>query len=641
MAKDNVIQTYNINSQEVFPRVLIDSVVSDDGKESGASVIGKSLAGTDLHVRNLILDNAITEGTTLKSYVKLETSSDTAKSGVTLDIVTVNSDSDQKSYLNINDKQNGGSCNFNGYFNDSLIRNTGYIDVSAKKLIVNANEDGIDASAAKIHIDTNSITGTTGDVSMDGGKLQMKYTNVSIGKISELQFDGDSVISSSNNRGIKMESKNASIDVGSSIELDSNIVNINCSNLSINKIKRVQLDCSSVDNCMATLLDVSVDMQNTKITTNAELLCNKLRQLGTQTTYNTYVTRSIENKNVQEDTNISTNINTEYRDNFKFDKFNLDIKRIYDASIGYQGKYEADWSYKFAVNDDVYFKIDKDSLRGKVNNQNDVLLGMPIGSIVMWMRPNNVNKVKVPNGWELIKKEPVLISRKFYDCQFFKRQKKLDMGMIYYYFYDKKSMEIKIENEDGGTYENTKYSALYSSYIDNNNISYFDSSLTDDIKMTSVREDSYRDSENNNYNLIANMAIESEDEKEWITDSKNNKNKNICGRMPSTSNQQYFNTALELFYEGIKYSKPHTSGLMMGFFDSKWYYEKVESKQNEASKSKSIVMSTGDSTIKNDVVGEIGGVTDEGVVVNGMVCIERYLMFDNIPTTYSYIMKVE
>lgn len=614
MANNNVIQTYNISSQEVFPRVLIDSVVSDDGKESGASVIGKSLEGTELRVRNLILDNTTMEGAATKSYVRLKTLSDTAKSGVTLDIATVNSDSNQKSYLNINDKQNGGSCNFNGYFNDSSIRNTGHIDVSARGLIVNANDDGIEASVAKIYIDTKSITGTTTeDVSMDGGKLKMKYTDVSIGKISKLQFVGDSVISSSNNRGIKMESKHASIDVSSSIELDSNTVNINCSDLSINNINHVQLDCPSA----GTLLDVSVDMQEPKkITTNAELLCNKLRQLGTLTTYNTYVTRSIENKNVSGDTNISTNINTEYWDNFKFDKFNLDIKRIYDASICYRGNYEADWSYKFAVNDDVYFKIDKDSLRGKVNKQNDVLLGMPIGSIVMWMRPNNDDEVKVPDGWELIKNKPVLISRKFYDCRFIQKTEADEIGIIYYYCYDE-GYGIKFKRGIE-KYENLEYSALYSSYIDDRYIEnydktpYFDSSLIG-IEMTSDREQSYTVG-NNTYNLIKNMAIEVErvadGKKELITDSVNNENPNICGRMPS-NHKHHLNTALKLFYDGIIYDKqPRTSGLIMGFFDSKWYYKKDPEQ------------------------------TDKEYVY-GMVCIERYLMFDNIPTNYSYIIKVE
>lgn len=628
MAKDNVIQTYNINSQEVFPRVLIDSVVSDDGKESGASVIGKSLEGTDLYIRNLTLNNKIMEGDTPKSYVNLKTLSDTTKSGVTLDIVTVNSDSDQKSYLNINDKRTGGSCNFNGYFNDSLIRNTGYIDVSAKKLIVNANEDGIDASAAKIRIDTSSITGTTGDVSMNGGNLKMKYTDVSIGKISQLQFVGDSVISSSNKRGIKMESKNASIDVSSSIELDSNIVTINSSDLSINKIDHVLLDCSSAGNCMATLLDISVDMNSEKITTNAELLCNKLRQLGTQTTYNTYVTRSIENKKVPGNTNISTNINTEYRDNFKIDndKFDLDIKRIYDASIGYSGNYKADWSYKFAVNDDVYFKIDNDSLRGKVNNQNDVLLGMPIGSIVMWMKPNKGGSVNVPKGWMLMEKKPMLISRKFYTCELIRNYNEYGDKAIYYY-YNKKYKSITTGKE----FEHP----LYSSYGGEQGkcFSFLDSSIPsmpDNTRkfMSSIPGDFLIGSDRFEltYVLIDNMMTHvtagaggNYTAKLW--DSTNNKNRNIYTRItPRVSGvayPNYENEVLTLFYNGVTNDDATTSKLAFGTFECKWYY------------------------LDSDAAG-INDSSLDGTSITGIVGVETYIIpYIYTPTTYSYIMKVE
>lgn len=162
-AETKTVQTYDIDNNLIYPKVLVDSVYLNDSEESvyGGDALVESLKGKRINVGDIELDSSSISSTGGNNIVKISTG--TSETDASLSIYISSKNDSGYGLLSINNSsvpEQRGICDLIAYFNDSSIINNGELDVSVAKGITitggtafkNNVSIGDDDNGAELHV---------------------------------------------------------------------------------------------------------------------------------------------------------------------------------------------------------------------------------------------------------------------------------------------------------------------------------------------------------------------------------------------------------------------------------------------------------------------------------------------------------
>lgn len=162
-AETKTVQTYDIDNNLIYPKVLVDSVYLNDSEESvyGGDALVESLKGKRINVGDIELDSSSISSTEGNNIVKISTG--TSETDASLSIYISSKNDSGYGLLSINNSsvpEQRGICDLIAYFNDSSIINNGELDVSVAKGITitggtafkNNVSIGDDDNGAELHV---------------------------------------------------------------------------------------------------------------------------------------------------------------------------------------------------------------------------------------------------------------------------------------------------------------------------------------------------------------------------------------------------------------------------------------------------------------------------------------------------------
>lgn len=400
ISANNIKQSYDLAENKIFPKTTINGIVFDsDDSVVGSSAIVKSLVNEDLLVKNIEVKTDSSTG----GYIHLKTNNGDASGVSVLDLKLGHKGKDDTStnkiYIN---EANDPNTDVSAYFNNvGIVSNS--VNATYDKLQVQCNkfaakyDDGSvviakggvsanDFSVIKDGIEHGVLSSWNDGICLDGGDNGIMLNgvyNVSLGKKSSYgQFVTD----------------------GSALILDCRGNSSKPNNIDVSIFTHGKLG-ATYENGIGLTTKGEINLNSNKVIISGDGLVSELhivQNLDTEQGGDIVKVYSDSSDSTQFNFGLGVNINSyhfNYDDIVKYRMLKSGIAnltlRVYD--YGSDSSVSGD-GYITIGSDEISLKtndisLDCQRVYGTVNGVHNVLMGVPIGSVVKWLNSS------VPEGW--------------------------------------------------------------------------------------------------------------------------------------------------------------------------------------------------------------------------------------------------
>lgn len=380
ISANNIKQSYDLEENKIFPKTTINGIVFDsDDSVVGSSAIVKSLVNEDLLVKNIEVNTDSSTG----GYIYLKTNNGDASGVSVLELKLghkgVDDTSTNKIYINGADDPN---TDVSAFFNKMEVSSKEYVGkvgtatINSGVMNVKIDERGVAVNHGSVTAGTYYV-GNGGNIgSSDEGLIELSSKKIKAGYIGNLKFADNTIELNSGRSGISIAGKMGIINMRD--DASEGYISASLKKLDITSIDTIGLNAPNTivyNEEGEVRLALSKDMRGEKCA---------------------YV-------NFDASPNVTLKFQIDYDDKEQHVRFS-------EYPIQYEHRLQEEDSYlrlnAYTTNNNTttissYLHIGADSIHmvapritGTVNGVNDVLMGVPIGSVVKWIVDSSI-----PEGW--------------------------------------------------------------------------------------------------------------------------------------------------------------------------------------------------------------------------------------------------
>lgn len=380
ISANNIKQSYDLAENKIFPKTTINGIVFDsDDSVVGSSAIVKSLVNEDLLVKNIEVNTDSSTG----GYIHLKTNNGDASGVSVLELKLGHKGKDDTSTnkIYINDA-NDSNTDISAFFNKMEVSSKEYVGefgtatINSGGMNVKIDERGVAVNNGSVTAGTYYV-GNGGNIgSSDEGLIELSSKKIKAGYIGNLKFADNTIELNSGRSGISIAGKMGIINMRD--DASEGYISASLKKLDITSIDTIGLNAPNTivyNEEGEVKLALSKDMRGEKCA---------------------YV-------NFDASPNVTLNFQINYHDGEQDVQFS-------EYPIQYEHRLQEEDSYlrlnAYTTNNNTttissYLHIGADSIHmvapritGTVNGVNDVLMGVPIGSVVKWIVDSSI-----PEGW--------------------------------------------------------------------------------------------------------------------------------------------------------------------------------------------------------------------------------------------------
>lgn len=380
ISANNIKQSYDLAENKIFPKTTINGIVFDsDDSVVGSSAIIKSLVNENLLVKNIEVNTDSSTG----GYIHLKTNNGDASGVSVLELKLghkgVDDTSTNKIYIN---EANDPNTDVTAFFNKMEVSSAEYVG-KVGTATINSGDMNVKIDKTGVAVNNGSVTAGTyyvgkgGNIgSSDEGLIELSSKKIKAGYIGNLKFADNTIELNSGRSGISIAGK-------------MGIINM-CDDASEGYISASlkKLDITSID-------AIGLNAPNT-------VIYNEKGNVELALSNNMHGDKCAK-VHFDASPNVTLKFQIDYDDKEQHVQFS-------EYPIQYEHRLREEDSYlrlnAYTTNNNTttissYLHIGADSIHmvapsitGTVNGVNDVLMGVPIGSVVKWIVDSSI-----PEGW--------------------------------------------------------------------------------------------------------------------------------------------------------------------------------------------------------------------------------------------------